>query len=1211
MDSSERAMTMLMLLPHSRPSVPEFPTPPSAVPAAPDPIPTPPPALRKRRSTADATPAAAGPWTRLPPRDQARTAAADTQLAERVAAAESSGYTMVEVPPDSSPGMATRLYQHLLNRPALQQWIAEQRLEPATLTFHRDHIEGYANHNGVRSAVRFSLTDNSGWNEVSRTLRPIRELLDPSDQGLPFIGSDDALWLPRQGLGQITAGNLEQTWQVISELEERLALADRLEAELEELPDTARTDWSDHETELSPASSLPRHSQAAVERLQRFVTCPQMVRLLEQEGFAWAGAPFRVSEGRLERLSPVGGWVNLTRYVEAVPELNDELEALAALSVPLGNALYSTPRYDMRQLLDFKGLGSARTVSETRNLVAWLRTALPTPPPLGDYGALLPRDWKPGTLTADDQKHMGTMADIRLRGPLARGFSALSGVTLQALQADPQAHLDRLLDSPDALAFGEQMAGALRWQVGQGANSTLPRTLLQQLVTAAIKLHVDPSMSDKPGEVAGYSIYQPTNMGRSFSQVRRDIERHLQHNKGLEPKLAVLAAQVCLAQAAPEMLVRDVPESVSIGTPAWMELRLGCALADHNAPGTSRTMNEQQVTDLTTLEPVSDAQATLMQLNALKVIVDWGVLNGCIRQRSDGEYSSGDIQEAARVFFRQREDVATAFTAASSELPTRKALAIKELLRVLPGITQAEVEGMTVHVASAEDRRNLPISEPRTRSLVETYMTGDLAPGKWVLSDDMPAFPAAAKTPYQHARPPQVTEAARARLDTRIRRLPELDKLLENSVLQHRKKLQDAYATKLKLMFAELPLEDRKLLELGKVELFTLRRETGEIQAKETDALKDASRARHGTLMRVEHGPTVVHFEVFANGKIIKRTDLPDAMELDGVIHREGFPSPHGLVYLPVVRGAQMNLDLDAYANGSHPDPNPAFQAVIVSALGGAFAARELPLSHTPESFVPDTYSSRKTASIVNRIAQDNFYEPTESMLQRASESLPLEKHREARARDHAFLLGFVPFVGAYQEFKQGNISAGLTNLALDVVGVAIGAGSQARALIRSARALVPSRLTQLVTRLKPSAIAVPQVKAGASFSDRAFDFIKQSGLFTSAALNPLDGYPQMINAATKGLVKLPALLAGGAMKWGKTVPHLVTAEEKLRAYLLVAAGQASGAEAPVVTPTAGKAGRYREVDMHATPYNGRWYAIDPRSGAPFGTPLNGFEPTR
>lgn len=1194
---------MLMSLSNPLP-IPHAALPPSAVTAAPEPAWAQPSSPRRRRAAVAQPPIPDDKWTRLPAQDRGRAVAVDAQLAERIAAAEISGHTLVEVPPDSRPGPALRVYQQLLNRPLLQQWMVEQRLEPATLTFHRDHVEGYADHEGVRSAVRFSLTDNSGWNEVSRTLRPLRELLDPTDQGLPFIGKDDALWLPHPLVSHVNAGALEQTWQVIGELEERDDLADRLEAELEHLPPAARTDWSSHASEVAPASALPRNSEAAMQRLQQFVARADMTRLFEREGVAWPDALFRVSEGRLECLSPVGGWLDLTHHIDAERALGEELKALTALSVPLGNSVYSTPRQDIRQLLDMKGLGSPRNVEETRNVIAWLRTSLPTPPPLGDYGALLTQPWTPGALTEQDRQNVSAMARTRLGGAQ---FRALSNVTLQALQADPQAHLDRLLDSPDALAFAEQLASALQWPVGPGGAVALPKVLRQQLVIAAIKLQVDPAMPGKPGEVGGYSIYQPSNMGRSFSAVRRDIELHLQH-KGLDPKLAVVATQLCLAQAAPEMLVHDVPESVHLGTPAWMELRLGCALADHHAPGTSRRMNEQQVSALTTLAPTSDEQATLMQLNALKILADWGVLNGSVRQRSDGEYSQADIEDAARAFFKQREEAASAFTRASAPLPTRRALAVKELLRVFPGTAPAELENISVQLASAEDRRNLPISEPRTRSLVETYMTGDLTPGKWVLGEDMPASPPATRTPYQPASTPQIPEAARTRLDTLIRRLPELDGALKTSIGQHQDQLQQAYAIKLKLMLAELPLDDRRLLELGKVELFTLRAETGVTEHSETAALRLARRARQGTLMRVEHGPEVVYFELFAQGKIIKRTDLPKTIELDGVIRHERYPSPRGFVYLPVVRATRMPFDLEAYAGGAPTGPNVKPSTVIVERLGPQFPARELPANHTAQSYVPDTYASRKTQSIADRIAQDNFYQSTESMLQRASEPLPLERRREERAREHAFLLGFVPFVGAYQEFKQGNIGAGLANLALDVVGVAIGAGGQARGLIRSAKALVPSRLG---TRFKPAAVTLAPLKPAASFSDRAFDFVRQSALFSSAALNPLDGYPQLINAAIKGVVKLPVLLAGGALKWGKVMPHMVTAEEKLRAYLLIAAGQASSTEASGGMPTEGRAGRYEAVDVHAAPYNGRWYAIDPRSGKPFGTPLNGFQPAR
>ncbi len=1167
------------------------------------------PASRTRREIAGDPPAAGLPWTRLPNRERDRVLAAEAQLAERMAAAEDEGYTLVEVPPDSRLGPAMRLYQHLLNRPLLQQWIAGQGLEPATLTVHRDRIEGYVNHNGVRSAASFSLTDNSGWNEVSRTLSPIRELLDPADQGLPFVEQGKGLWLPHQRVAQVDVSRLESVWQVIGDLEERYYLADRLEKELEPLPDNARTDWSTHPTELSPASPLPAHSQAAMERLQRLVARPEMVSLLAREGFDWPGKPFRVSEGRLERQSPVGGWVDLSRYVEAVDTLNDELTALTTLAEPLGNAVYSTPRYDMRQLLDFKGLGSPRTVAQTRNVIDWLRTSLPPAPVLGDYDGLIKQDWAPGSLTPDDKNAVAALAGIRLGGAHPRLFGALTGFTLQAMQADPQAHLDKLLDSLDALAFGEQLAYALRWQGGQGNASVLPKALRQQLVIAAIKLHVDPSMPDKPGEIAGYSIYQPANMGRSFSEVRRDIERHLQESKGLDPKLAVLAAQVCLAQAAPELLVRDVPASVHIGTPAWVELRLGCALADHNTPGTSRMMSEQQVTALTTLMPTNEGQATLMQLSALKIIADWAVLNGVVRQRSDGEYSAYDIQDAARAFFKQRQEASSAFANASLELPTRKTLAIKELLRAFPDSTQAELERMTVTLASAEDRRNLPVSEPRFRSLVETYMTGDLTPGKWVFSDDAPVLSLPVKTPSERTRSPEVSAEARDRLDKPIRYLPELDGLLKTAVNQHHKNLQSAYATKLKLMFAQLPLADRQALEVGKVELFTLRLETGVTEAEETDEYRDAKRARQGTLMRLEHAKKVVYYEVFANGSLIRRTDLPEAVKLNGTARWEQVLGDRGPDYCLVVRGAQMAVDFDAYATGSNPRPNVIEPAVIVEPLGAVFPARELPGNLSPQTFVPDTYGSRRTSSIADRISQGNFYEPLEAMQQRAREPLPLEERREARERTHAFLLGFVPFVGAYQEFKQGNIGQGMTNLVVDAVGVAIGAGSQARGLIRSAKALVANPVSRLITRFKPSAATLTSAKSMATFSDCAFDFIKRSTLFTNAALNPLDGFPQLLSAATKGLVKVPALLVGAGTKWSKAAPHLLTAEEKLRTYLLASAGQASGTDAPTVSSTVARAGRYQGVDVQAVQYNHRWYSINPRSGQAYGTPLSGFLP--
>ncbi|MGO4797813.1 hypothetical protein ACEN2T_00845 [Pseudomonas sp. W22_MBD1_FP4] len=914
----------------------------------------------------------------------------------------------------------------------------------------------------------------------------------------PVVGEDSAkptVQQPRLWAAPANVANLAQAPRLSPELVERDALAERLEAGLEDLPDGARTDWSAEAWDVPHTSPLLARSQAAMERLQAFVSRPQMLALLQRERFDWDGKPFRVSEGRLERLSPVGGWVNLTHYVNDVDTLRDELAALTPLTEPLGNAVYSTPRVDARQLLELKGLGSPRTVAETRNVIRWLRLSLPPAPAVGDY-----------------------------TGPY----------------------------SPDTLSEADKAT-----------------------LTKVARINLD---DVKPGHIGGYSIYQPANMGRSLSEVRRDIEQHLQQYKKLTPDLAALVTPVYLAQAAPEMLVKEVPDTLRIGTLAWMELRLGCTLADHAAPGTSRMMSEHQVRALTTLVPTSEAQAELMQLNALKILADWGVLNGAVRLRSDGEYSQHDLQEASRALFKQQEETAEAFASASVELPTRKALAIRELLRVFPDSTASELERMSLELANGKDRRNAPVTEPRSRSLLETYMTGDLTPGKWVLSKHLLAPPTSAQTPYQPDRAPQVAEGALELLDRRVRHLPELEPLLKSTVNRHLKQLQGAYATKLKLMFAQLPLAERTLIELGKVELFTLRGETGVVQVEETQARKDAQRGRHATLMRVEHDQTVAYYEVFASGELIKRTDLPDAIELHGVIRKQRISAPHGSVYVPIVRGTQMPFDLAAYTTGSAPRPEAMASSVIVEPLGGAIAPGELPANHTLQSFVPNTYGSRKIAAIAGRIAQDNFYEPAEALLQRARDPLPLEKRREARAREHEFLLGFVPFLGAYQAFKRGDIAQGLGNLTVDMIGVAIGAGGQASGLLRSAKALLPNPVQRLATRFRPAAATANTAKVAASFSERAFDFIKHSGLFANAALNPLDGYPQMIHAATKGLVKLPVLLAGGATKWGKTAPHLLTAEEKLRTYMMVAGGQASSAE-PVM-PRAGARDKASGLDQ-------------------------------
>lgn len=254
-------------------------------------------------------------------------------------------------------------------------------------------------------------------------------------------------------------------------------------------------------------------------------------------------------------------------------------------------------------------------------------------------------------------------------------------------------------------------------------------------------------------------------------------------------------------------------------------------MAERAAPGTAGRMSEAQISDLTSLAPTSEGQATLMQLDSLKILLDWAVLNGVIPAVKDGQHPLWEIHTASEAFFTQRKEVNAAMSALTA-LPTRKDLAIRELQKVFPGVTGSELERMNVIVADPSVRRNMPVSEPRTRSLIETYMTGDLKPGKWVLAGDMPQPLVQPRgTPFQTGRDVEAAPDKRAELDTRIRLLPDLAPLLETALGAHLTALQAAYVTNLLLRFTELPLEDRQFLHKAKVDLFTVRGETGLSQA--------------------------------------------------------------------------------------------------------------------------------------------------------------------------------------------------------------------------------------------------------------------------------------------------------------------------------------------------------------------------------------------
>lgn len=83
--------------------------------------------------------------------------------------------------------------------------------------------------------------------------------------------------------------------------------------------------------------------------------------------------------------------------------------------------------------------------------------------------------------------------------------------------------------------------------------------------------------------------------------------------------------------------------------------------------------------------------------------------------------------------------------------------------------------------------------------------------------------------------------------------------------------------------------------------------------------------------------------------------------------------------------------------------------------------------------------------------------------------------------------------------------------------------------------------------------------------SDAALDLGKQTAAFFNAVLNPVDGYPGLIGAAARGLAKISTLLATSSTASAKAMPHLITVDQKMRNYFLVATGMLNPSKPPTV----------------------------------------------
>lgn len=1105
------------------------------------------------------------------------------RVMEKLASAEN---IPMPVSTDSSIYKPARLFQEALNDPKVLAWFESKGFELSTVTIFSDWVSGNVTRNGVTHTEGFSIWDDSGWWQVSAQVLIAREVLDLTNIGLLYVSEDPNLIyrdvivsfygetpptsedeakelsrrLSEKGWPDFDAAKndelLDNAKALIHEEKMRAQLSYELEQSVKDLADDAEVLLSSRFSRAANNSPLDEKCSNIVSHLNSFLSLPSMVSLCQSLDIDCTVLPMRITEGRIQALVPPALWRDITRQVKETSGLAAPFNDLLQKVKDTGNALYSTLSFDLRQTLDFRGFGSPRTAGEIRNVIRWLRSSLPTALPLGDYGAsLLASTQSSVTFTPAERKKVIALAERLSSG--SDSIVELLGAELsldhsiESRRKHAEITLEDMLTTMQSSFWAQQIIQELGWY-GASEGQSASIDIQQQLLLAAIKLTVDPDATGKPGVVAGYDIYQPQNLGRDVKIVRTEIEQHLIRNKGVSEKAAPLIAHLFLVEAAPEFLLFDFAEEVQVGTANWMTLRLGVAIAEVQNPGCSRAMTTPELMGLALLQPVSSEQKVLFQTLAVDIIVIWGVMNGIIPQHEDGSYSTDDYALAASKFSVQRADLAEALEGLKRDLETREEIASRELEKIYGPLISTPIADIKVRKGSTE------------KSFVDAYMDGDLSRNGWQMSN--------------------VSMSPHAFNWFRLQ-LPDLNAMLTTSVEGHFDSVKKSFMTATKSLIARLPLEERQAIEHGEIRFYTLREETGQLKEDETPEIQAAFRGLQGTLLRCEHEHQVSYYEVFPGRMaLIKRTDLPNELPLNGVIKTERAKISKGpAVRVAVQRGTELPFDFSAYRDGTEPQAGATSKKLIIEPLGNAITTTPVPDGQVIK--VPDTYFSNRTADIAGRIVNGNFLQGYQDFLfKKAKGQTSEEENREYWAKIKNYLLQLIPFVGCIEDLMSGK--------RMQMINGAFGCFAD-----------VVSGLNTLIGGVgKISNV----LKSVSPISIKAFDAFKISGTTIISMINPLDGLPSLLAGGGRTVLTFGKALTTGVFTLTEAgVARLQTCVERLRGFFGgVAGGVAS--RLPRQAKFVGVMGRLNDTNLMATLQNDKWYVLD-QSGSPVGRALENF----
>ncbi|SEE84121.1 deaminase domain-containing protein [Pseudomonas migulae] len=677
----------------------------------------------------------------------------------------------------------------------------------------------------------------------------------------------------------------------------------------------------------------------------------------------------------------------------------------------------------------------------------------------------------------------------------------LSNATIEQVRATPSVYLEKILQSAEAQKLGNTLLTTMDWYGGRTGEETSPY-IRTRLIANALQHWLCAQTLDSSDLIAGYDWQTHENWGKSYQAIREAFEAHLLTSKlASSDKEAVVISRLFLSRFPFEFRVRDIQADLAYrSTAVWVNFLNGVNFVKAVAPELLDRLSFQQLVNLPMYraEVATTEELNLLSRTRLLPTLDWAVTHGFIPQKKLEGYTQADIERACSELEKHSNEVNQAVIRINEEPPKRLSIAKAEV-QTLFGTEAFNTDGRKLarydELASIGFRDTPPLRDKEYKyySFADVLASGMFDDQKiWIVTEAdgetlSPKWIRMDKDRYLIAdRPwpvPGPSVEGRQKVLSPFTEIPDVPALFDDAFKRYLEKITTAYQTLIRTLLTSLPHADRLALEVGEVKIYSLRKETRKVAAKdETPNITLPLRARNGVILQATqtNEPTgdeaavsvSTFYELFPKAGVIRRLENFDATLL---IPRIGaMATTSNGAYVDVIRDRHLPFDWDAHSNGTLPKATAFCEAIIDQLPPSLSASSEITDQHRR---APLTLSSSRSMDISRHIATELLFVDPQKLRTLAKGQTKFELEEARRRKTLQLAKKFVPFWGPVEDLMSGDknrIALGIVGLFFDVISFAIPIGKFVTGSVRlinnagrlATRATLPSFATLTKTLL-------------------------------------------------------------------------------------------------------------------------------------------------